>query len=109
MADYVFIESRDPFESRDTPFVSETASSLQQSGKDVAVFLVQNGVLGARKAAQISEIPRLAEAGVTVLADEFSLQERGIGPEDLAPAIRRSNIEELVDLMIQEKTKVIWH
>jgi len=73
MADYVFVESRDPFESRDTPFVTQTAASLQQSGKDVVVFLVQNGVLGARREARISEISQLAEAGVTLLADGFSL------------------------------------
>jgi sulfur transfer complex TusBCD TusB component (DsrH family) len=109
MADYVFIESRDPFESRDTPFVTQTAASLRQSGKEVVVFLVQNGVLGARKDARISEIPQLAEAGVTLLADQFSLDERGIGQQELSQAIRRSSIEELVDLLLKEKTKAIWH
>lgn len=109
MADYVFVESRDPFESRDTAFVAQTAVSLQQSGKEVVVFLVQNGVLGARKDARISEIPQLAKAGVTLLADQFSLEERGIGTPDLSPAIRRSSIEELVDLLVKEKTKAIWH
>ena len=109
MADYVFVESRDPFESRDTPFVTETATSLQQSGKEVVVFLVQNGVLGARKDAKISEIPQLAEAGVTLLADQFSLDERGIGAQELSGVVGRSSIEELVDLVLKEKTKAIWH
>ena len=43
MANYVFIESRDPFESRDTDFVAESAGGLRRLGNDVVVFLVQNG------------------------------------------------------------------
>jgi sulfur transfer complex TusBCD TusB component (DsrH family) len=109
MADYVFIESRDPFESRDTPFVSQTATSLQRNGRDVVVFLVQNGVLGARKRARFSEIPSLVQAGVTVLADEFSLNERGIQADELPAEIRSASIDDLVDLIVQENTKAIWH
>ena len=30
MANYVFIESRDPFESRDTDFVAESAGGLRR-------------------------------------------------------------------------------
>ena len=42
MANYVFIESRDPFESRDTDFVAESAGGLQRLGNDVVVFLVND-------------------------------------------------------------------
>ena len=48
MARYVFIESRDPFESRDTQFVEDTAIAVRERGHEVTVFLVQNGVLAAR-------------------------------------------------------------
>ena len=56
MAKYLFIESRDPFESHDTNFISETATALRQSGNDVTVFLGQNGDLGARKNARGSHL-----------------------------------------------------
>src|SRR5262249_31448527 len=78
MSSYVFIESRDPFESRDIQFVVETAMALRQSGHAVTVFLAQNGVLAARWNASGSPLPRLAQAGVQLLADNFSLRERGI-------------------------------
>jgi len=107
MSRYVFIESRDPFESRDTRFIEETAVSVKERGHEVTVFLVQNGVLAARKSAL--RLDRLAEAGVTVLADDFSLRERGIKPEELAPGIRESGIEALVDAIVQENTKALWH
>src|SRR4030095_5380766 len=100
MSRYIFIESRDPFESRDTRFIEETAVSVKERGHEVKVFLVQNGVLAARKSA--FGLVRLPAAGVTVLADDFSLRERGIGPEELATGIRESGIAALVDAIVQE-------
>jgi predicted peroxiredoxin len=107
MSNYIFIESRDPFESRDTEFIEETALAVKDRGHDVTIFLVQNGVLGARKKAQ--RLDRLMDAGVTLLADDLSLHERGIKPDELAPGIRPSPIDELVEQMVKEKTKAIWH
>lgn len=107
MSRYVFIESRDPFESRDTQFVEETAIAVKERGHDVTVFLVQNGVLAAR--AGVRRLGRLADAGVTLLADDLSLRERGIKAEELAPSVRESGIEALVDALVQENTKAMWH
>ena len=107
MARYVFIESRDPFESRDTQFVEETAIALHERGHEVTVFLVQNGVLAARNS--VRRLVRLAEAGVTLLADDLSLRERGITAEELATDVRESGIEALVDALVQENTKALWH
>ena len=107
MTSYVFIESRDPFDSRDTQFVEETAIAVKDRGHDVTVFLVQNGVLAARKHA--GRLSRLQEAGVTLLADDVSLRERGILPEELAPGVRESAIDQLVDAIAREDTKALWH
>jgi predicted peroxiredoxin len=107
MSTYVFIESRDPFESRDTEFIEETALAVKDRGHDVTIFLVQNGVLGARKNAQ--RLNRLAGAGVNLLADDLSLRERGIKPDELVPGIQQSSIDELVERIVKEKTKAIWH
>lgn len=109
MTNYVFIESRDPFESRDIRFVTDTAVALKQRGHEVTVFLVQNGVLAARKEARDSQLPHLAEAGVTLLADDFSLRERGIQVAELMPGITEFGIEQLVDVLVQQNTKFIWH
>ena len=37
MTNYVFIESRDPFESRDVRFVEETAAALKQRGHEKSI------------------------------------------------------------------------
>jgi hypothetical protein len=106
---YVFIESRDPFDSADTSFVVETAAGLRQRGCPVTVFLVQNGVLATRSGARGSQVPRLIQSGVSVLADDFSLRERGIVPGEMTPEVRKAPIDGLVDLLTQSGTKAIWH
>ena len=107
MTRYIFIESRDPFESRDTQFLEDTAIAVKERGHDVTVFLVQNGVLAARASAR--RLGRLAEAGVTLLADDLSLRERGIKADELTPRIRESGIDVLVEALVQENTKAMWH
>jgi len=107
MTRYIFIESRDPFESRDTRFVEETAIAVKERGHEVTVFLVQNGVLAARKNA--FRLDHLTAAGVALLADDFSLRERGITPDELAAGIQPAAIETLVEAIVQTNTKAIWH
>lgn len=109
MSNYVFIESRDPFDSPDTSFLSDTAASLKKRGNNVTVFLVQNGVLAARKQARKTQLPQLLESGVSVLADDFSLRERAIHPDEYPNGIKTASIDQLVDLLVQENTKAIWH
>ena len=109
MKNYLFIETRDPFASRDTEFLEQTASALKQRGHSVTVFLVQNGVLAARRNGRDSYLTRLAGAGVTLLADDFSLSERGIDAGDLQPNIQPSGMETLVDALLEENTRAIWH
>lgn len=106
---YVFIESRDPFDSADAGFVADTAAALRRRGRAVTVFLVQNGVLATRAGARGSDVPRLTNAGVTVLADEFSLAERGIESAELGAGVRPCGIDAVVDLLVQPGTKALWH
>jgi intracellular sulfur oxidation DsrE/DsrF family protein len=108
MNTYLFIESRDPFESRDTRFVTETAIDLKRKGNQVAVYFVQNGVLAARRSALCPHILELAKAGVSLLADDFSLRERGIDVADLAVGIREAGVDRIVDDLVSG-ARAVWH
>ncbi|HXH84841.1 MAG TPA: DsrE family protein [Candidatus Tectomicrobia bacterium] len=105
---YVLIESRDPFESNDAAYAYELAASLARTGQPVTVFLVQNGVLPARPGARTPALEALARAGVEVLADEFSLRERGIGRDRLAPCVAPAPIDVVVE-RLAAGAKVFWH
>ena len=110
MSRYILVESRDPFDSRDSEHFYEIARGLQGAGNDVTLFLVQNGVLPTRKeSTHATKLTDLAGAQVTILADAFSLKERAIRDEDRVASVKSSNIDHLVDLLMADDTKAIWH
>jgi predicted peroxiredoxin len=49
-----------------------------------------------------------AEAGVEVLADEFSLRERGIAAGKLAEGVRSAPLSIVID-QLAEGRKALWH
>lgn len=108
MAEYLIIESRDPFESNDVRGSYELAASLAKEGNAVTLFLVQNGVLPARKSPKSEALTELSQAGVEVLADAFSLRERGIGAERLAAGIKQAEIDVVVDQLAAGR-KTLFH
>jgi len=108
MPRYLLIESRDPFDSNDTGFCRDLATQLAAAKNDVTVFLVQNGVLPARSGAHSDDLTKLAGAGIRVLADSFSLKERGIDEKRLASGVAAAPLEVVIDAL-SEGAKVIWH
>lgn len=108
MAKYLLIESRDPFDSNDTRFCCDLAQQLAAARNEVTLFLVQNGVLPARSGARADDLARLAGAGVRVLADSFSLKERGIDDKRLASGVAAAPLDVVIDALA-EGARVIWH
>ena len=106
MAQYLLIESRDPFESNDVGYYYDLAKGLVEGGNHVTLFLAQNGVLSARPSAHSGALGALARSGVTVLADDFSLQERGIAK--LAEGVTAAPIDVVVDHLAAGH-KTLWH
>ncbi|MBM3522643.1 MAG: sulfur reduction protein DsrE [Alphaproteobacteria bacterium] len=108
MLRYLLIESRDSFENRDTLNVIRMADALARAGSEVTLFLVENGVLSARRGADDMALAALAASGVAVLADEFSLSERGMSANRLTAGVRAAPIDVLVD-HLAAGTRTLWH
>lgn len=106
MAQYLLIESRDPFESNEVGYYYELARGLVEAGNQVTLFLAQNGVLSARPSKHSAALIALARSEVTVLADDFSLQERGI--TKLAEGVTAAPIDVVVDHLAAGH-KALWH
>ncbi len=108
MAKYLLIESRDPFDSNDVANFYGLATGLARDGNVVSLFLVQNGVLPARPGSRSAALAEVAGAGVEVLADEFSLRERGISSDRLASGVKPAPLEVVID-QLAEGRKALWH
>src|SRR5262245_458256 len=106
MAQYLLIESRDPFESNDVGYYYDLAKGLVEGGNQVTLFLTQNGVLSARPSAHSAALSALARRGVTVLADDFSLQVRGIA--EVAAGVAAGPIDVVAEHLAAGH-KTLWH
>jgi sulfur relay (sulfurtransferase) complex TusBCD TusD component (DsrE family) len=107
MAKFLLIESRDPFETKEVVYYYDLAATLARE-EEVTLFLVQNGVLPARPSYESRRLTEVAKAGVLVLADEFSLRERGIRPDRLAPGVEPASLDVVVD-QLADGRKALWH
>jgi sulfur relay (sulfurtransferase) complex TusBCD TusD component (DsrE family) len=107
MHDYFLIASRDPYTSTSARRCYELASALAGEGNAVTLFLVQNGVLPVRPGASPPELEALARQGVRVLADEFSLRERGIAG-GLAAGVAAAPLEAVIEAL-EAGAQLVWH
>ena len=108
MTHYLILESRDPFDSADWITMQKIVIDLKKSGHDVTLFLLQNGVLIARKETLFEQnILQLKKLGINVLVDFFALQERGI--QELTMGVEKGNLDQLIQLCLTPNTKAIWH
>jgi predicted peroxiredoxin len=108
MASYLLIESRDPFEVNDVDYYYDIASGLKSRNNEVTLFLVQNGVFPARQNPSSEQLSQLAELGVRILADELSLNERGITVDCLVDGVVPSSLDIVIEQMVAG-AKTIWH
>ena len=106
MAEYLLIESRDPFESNDVGYYYDLARGLAEAGEKVTLFLVQNGVFAARPSAKAPQLRVLVGSGVKILADDFALKERGI--TKLLDGVQIAPIEIVVD-HLEAGHQTLWH
>lgn len=107
MSDYLLIETRDHFEVAAVNQDYQLAKDLSNAGHRVTLFCAQNGVLPMRKSAAPAALTELPGEGVTLLADDFSLTERGIEQDDLADAIAVASLDLVIDKLAQG-VKTLW-
>jgi hypothetical protein len=104
---YLLIESQSTWDSGSVAYFYGLAADLAAGGNEVTLYLVQNGVMTARSGAQDGRLASVART-VRVLADDFSLRERAIGPEALIAGVACSPIDAVVALLAGG-AKTLWH
>lgn len=108
MADYLFLQSQEPFTEARTAAQYQLAMDLADSGAKVQMLLVQNGVVPARKLVEHELFAQLLKSPVTILADEFSLQQRQIDASQIHEAITPAAISMVIQALA-DGHKVIWN
>ncbi len=107
MDTYVLVGSRDP-DSPDSRRCYELAGMLADSGAEVTVFLVQNGVLAARRTSAGAAALSSLASRAAVVADDFALRQRAIPAAETADGVTDGDIDDLVDAVMADRCKVLW-
>lgn len=104
---YLMIVSRDPGEYRSFDFVTNLAKDLSKKGNEVHFYLLENGVFAAKKGND-HVANSLRGNGVKLYAEDVSLTVRGLNGKT-SDGLKVSNLDELVDLMMEKTDKVMWY
>ncbi|MFY9268805.1 MAG: DsrE family protein [Candidatus Manganitrophaceae bacterium] len=107
MPHYLIVDSRDLTEYTNGRYIQKVASKLKEEGNDVTLFLIENGVIAARKGSEIGKnLTTLSQGGTKVLVDDISCKARGVA--QLAEGVAESTVDQLADLIAEGSDKVIW-
>jgi sulfur relay protein TusB/DsrH len=109
MSRYVLIETKSPLDGGN--WAVELGKQLKERRHDVTIYLLQDAVFAARKTFEAGERLRqeAEKHGLRLLADGVSLRQRGVVGDRVAKGIRASDMDELVDLLMEQSDKAIWH
>lgn len=109
MAKYLLIETKEPLGGGRYAF--DLGRQLRELGHDVTIYLLQDGVFAARRGFAAGEacLTEAERQGVTVLADRVSSRQRGLVDARLAKQARLSDMDAMVDLLMEQSDRVIWH
>jgi sulfur relay protein TusB/DsrH len=108
MARYLIVDSRDLTEYTSGRYIQKVAGKLKEDGNEVTVFLVENGVLAARRGAEVGKnLTDLSKRGAKIMADDVSCKARGI--TQLSDGVAQSNMDQLADLIAEGSDKVLWY
>ncbi len=109
MSQYVLIETKSALDGGSYAF--DLGRQLRDLQHDVTIYLLQDGVLTARRRFPAGErlIEEARRSRLQVLADEVSARQRGVVGDRIAPGVRVTDMPELVDLLMERADKAIWH
>jgi len=107
--------SKDPYSFEEPNLALDLVSNLKEDNVDVNIFLIEDGVFIARKGQKPTDgvnigekLKKLIDRGVKVLVEDISLRARGLSPLKIMENVRISNLDELVELLMERVDRVVW-
>ncbi|MBP0455073.1 MULTISPECIES: DsrE family protein [unclassified Kitasatospora] len=105
---YLLIESQGNWAGPNAGRFLDDAVALADAGREVSVFLVQDGVFAAVPGA-VPAVDRLAELAVPVWADDFSAAQRSLPARSLAPHVEVVGMDAVARLLMADGCRTVWH
>jgi len=107
---FLFVLSRDPDEYRGVREFAVTNAEALAKSNEVNFYLIENGVFAAKKGKPepMNVIKPLTKSGVKVYAEDLSVKVRGLTGK-MEDGVKVSNMDELVDLLMEKTDKAIWY
>ncbi len=108
MSRLLVVDSRDLTEYAGGRFLPPLVEDLCRQGHDVTLFLVENGVIAARRGAAAGlPFEALSDRGARILADDVSCRARGI--RELASGVCLSDLDCLADKISDGFDNILWY
>ncbi len=108
MSRYLIVDSRDLQEYASGSYILNLTNNLKKKKHDVTLFLIENGVVGARKGSKTApKLTELSKGGAKVLAEDVSCKARGV--TTLTDGVASATMDQLADLIVEGSDKVIWY
>ena len=108
MKRFLVVESRDLTEYVSGDKFLSLVEGLGKNGNEVVLFLLENGVIAARKGADTGRsLSHLAIQGTKVYAEDVSCRARGITA--LAEGVRVSSLDFLADSLAEGFDNIVWY
>lgn len=107
-AEFLLIESQGGWSGPMSQRFLDDGAVLAGAGERVSVFLVQDAVTAALPGAA-GTLSRLAEAGVTIWVDDFSLAQRSLPADRVVPEATVVGMDTVADKLLGDRVRVVWH
>ncbi|MFF2546341.1 hypothetical protein ACFVUY_27780 [Kitasatospora sp. NPDC058063] len=104
---YLLVESQGHSAPQEAGFRRD-ALAQAEAGRPVLMFLVQDGVALALPGSDAT-LDDFQRAGGRLVADDFSLTQRGLDGRALRPTVRVTGMGEMAEWMLDPDVKVVWH
>lgn len=109
MSRYLLIETKGPLDGGSYAF--DLGKQLRAERHDVTIYLLQDAVFAARRSFKAGQqlIQEAEKSGLRVLADGVSARQRGLVGERVANGVSVTDMDEMVDLLMERSDKAVWH
>jgi hypothetical protein len=105
---HLLVETRGPWAGAGYASFLADAAALAGTGQRVRLLLLQDGVVAAAGQGGPALDTVLAK-GAEVWVDRFSADQRGLRPDELDPAVRLVEMDEVARVVLLPDARVVWH